>query len=38
MKTIEVIERTNALDAARRTCSNNTSRFFKRAYKKDCKT
>ena len=28
MKTIEVIERTNALDAARRTCSHNTSHFF----------
>ena len=27
MKTIEVIERTNALDAARRTCSHNTSLF-----------
>jgi len=39
MKTIEVTERTNALDAAgrlpaRRTCSHNTPRFFfKQAYK-----
>jgi len=35
MKTIEVIERTNARDAAARTCSHNTSRFFQWAYKND---
>ena len=28
MKTIEVIERTNALDTAHRMCSHNMSRFF----------
>ena len=28
MKTIEVIEQTNALDAACRTCSHNTSRMI----------
>ena len=37
MKTIEVIERTNALDTAHRMCSHNMSWFFfKRAYKKYC--
>ena len=31
---LKVIERTNTLDAAGRPGSHNTSRFFKRAYKK----